>query len=439
MLKTKLSIALLFLSNFSFAADAIQPLPPLPPTSLPNFSKPLQALDLQQIDLNTLLNMIFLEYKVNYVLDPVINEDKRNVSLRWDSKKQKIDSFLPSFLDLLGYEMTKTNNVYYVNKKVNNNINLLKQIYIPKNRTASYLTDQLAPFFPNNFPARRTVQQVGDSKPSNAPAGSASALIDQYSDILLFHGTQNEWSQVSSLLKKIDTPEKNVKITARLYEVNVTSKDGSSFSMLLNLGKGLINVGVGSATAVGNFIQLKNSVVTSVFQLIDQDTKFKLVNSPFLVVKDGKEAKFESGQDVPTLGTIVSNNSGQTQQSIDYKSTGVIFKILPKIRKDSIDLKVSQTLSEVINTTTGISNTPTIPKRSIDTEVVIEQGETIVIGGLRTQRTVKNEQGVFFFKDKSNDSQQTEILLFLTVEKGLTDEQEDANLKLSIENKGESK
>jgi general secretion pathway protein D len=433
----RLTFLSLILSTSVFAQQPpVQTLPPLPPA--PDFSKlapppvQVQGLELQQLSLKTLLNMIFVEYKVNYVMDPALNTDDRSVSLRWNAKKQKLDSFLPDFLDVLGYEMTKKADVYYITKKTNQNINLIKQVYLPKNRTAAYLTDQLAPFFPNNFPTRRPVQQVGDVKSSNSPPGSAAALVDQYSEVLLFQGTLNEWTQVSKLLKQIDTAERNVKISARLYEVNVGSKDGSSFSMLLTLGKGLINVGVGSATAVGNFIQLKNSVINGVFQLIDQDTKFKLINSPFLVVKDGKQAKFESGQDVPTLGTIVNNGNGQSQQSIDYKSTGVIFTVQPKIRRDSIDLQVSQTLSDVVTTTTGLAQTPTIPKRTISTQVVIEPGETIVIGGLRTQKTVKNDQGIWIFRDKSNEVQQTEILLFLTVEKGLTNEEEDGTLKESI-------
>jgi len=429
MKKTLLTIALF--QSVAFAQPVLPTsLPPLPPVSTVS----VQTVDLQQLSLRNLLNMLFLEYKVAYVLDPLINEDTRSVSLRWDSKRQKLDAFLPDFLDLLGYELTKKNSIYYVSKKSNSTLNLLKQVYIPKNRTASYLTDQLAPFFPNNFPARRPVSTTTEANKvkGDAPPGSAAALIDQYSDVLLFQGTQNEWSQVSKLLKQIDTAEKNVKISARLYEVSVSDKEGSSFSMLLNMANAAISLG-STGTVAGNFLQFKNATIQAVFSMIDANSKFKLVSSPFLVVKDGKSAKFESGQDVPTLGAIISQQNGTTQQSIEYKPTGVIFTVSPKIRKDSIDLQVSQTLSEVVTTTTGLSTTPTIPKRSINTQVVIEQGETIVIGGLRTQKSVKVDNGLFFFKDRSTDQQSSEILLFLTVEKGLTNEVEDANLRLSID------
>lgn len=420
----------LLLSTSAFAQ--VQTLPPLPPVSTlaPPFVQK-QEVDLQQFPLKNLLNLMFQEYRANYVLDPAINEDSRQVSLRWDVKKQKLESFLPTFLDMLGYELTIKNSIYYVSKKSSESAGWLKKVYLPKNRTSAFLVSQLTPFFPKSFPTQYVSgmtspfeQKGSQSQQSNGQSSAPSYNASQFSDFVLFQGTQNEWTQVQALLKQLDVPERNVKISARLYEVNLTKKDATAFGALISLGNGVLNIGVGSTTPMANFIQLKNSVVNAVFSLIDSNSNFKLVSSPFLVVKNGQKGDFSAGQQVPILGAIITNANGQSQQSVEYKNTGVLFSVLPKIREQSVEITVNQTLSEVVSTTTGIASTPTIPNRSISTSLVMEPGNTIVIGGLRSEKKSDTDQGIFFLRDKSKDVVKSEVLLFLTVEKDLTTETE---------------
>ena len=418
-------LLLSLVSTLSFS-QVVQ-LPPLP-TSLP-LSKDTKKLDLQQMSISALLNLIFLEYKVSYVLDPSVLEDPRQVSLRWDSKKQKLDDFLVNFLNSVNLELNKTNGVYFVTKKTNMTNGLLKKVYFPKNRTSDYLINNLSPFFPNNFPSKSGKVQVSSDvlKPNNPPSGSVASMLDS-SEVVLFQGTQNEWLEVNKILTLLDVEEKNLKIKARIYELTTTSKDGYGFKILGSLmvktvgGLGEISGGFGGATTALNFLSFNNEFLTGILSFVDSNDKFKLISSPFLTVKNGKSAEFFAGEDVPILGSIVSDGNGKSTQSVDYKPSGVIFKVSPKIKENSIDLNVEQTLSQFISTTTGLTSSPTLTKRSIKTDLVITPDSTVVIGGLRTLKSTKNDAGLWIIRDKSNEETFTEILLFITVEKDLTEE-----------------
>ena len=177
-----------------------------------------------------------------------------------------------------------------------------------------------------------------------------------------------------------------------------------------------------SSSSSFTFFSFKNEFLTGILSFVDSNDKFKLISSPFLTVKNGKSAEFFAGEDVPILGSIVSDGNGKSTQSVDYKPSGVIFKVSPKIKENSIDLNVEQTLSQFISTTTGLTSSPTLTKRSIKTDLVITPDSTVVIGGLRTLKSTKNDAGLWIIRDKSNEETFTEILLFITVEKDLTEE-----------------
>jgi type II secretory pathway component GspD/PulD (secretin) len=72
-----------------------------------------------------------------------------------------------------------------------------------------------------------------------------------------------------------------------------------------------------------------------------------------LRIKSGGKARFMAGQEVPTLGSISYPSSGQSVQSVDYRSSGVILEIQPDIRENAIELNVNQQISDFTSTSTG--------------------------------------------------------------------------------------
>ena len=92
----------------------------------------------------------------------------------------------------------------------------------------------------------------------------------------------------------------------------------------------------------------------------------------------------------------LTQNSNTPVQSIQYRSSGVIFEIQPTVKGNSIDLKIQQQLSNFVKTETGVNNTPTLIKRDLVTDVTVKNGEVIVLGGLAQDKDNKTETGLSF-------------------------------------------
>ena len=120
------------------------------------------------------------------------------------------------------------------------------------------------------------------------------------------------------------------------------------------------------------------------------------------------------GQDVPVLGSVTYPQGGSGPvQSVEYRSSGVLFSISPDLHADSIGVKVDQQVSNFVQTTTGVNNSPTLTKRQLSTFVNMLDGDVVVIGGLREDKDSGASSGLGFLKSKSTDRSQSEILLFL--------------------------
>jgi len=111
----------------------------------------------------------------------------------------------------------------------------------------------------------------------------------------------------------------------------------------------------------------------------------KIISSPQILVSSNTEALVQVGSDVPVLSTSYTSTSslGTSQETYDYKETGIILKVTPQITStDLIAMEVRQELSSAVTTTSSNLNTPTITRRIVETTMTIANGQTMVIGGL---------------------------------------------------------
>lgn len=113
--------------------------------------------------------------------------------------------------------------------------------------------------------------------------------------------------------------------------------------------------------------------------------------------------------------------AGQAVQSVEYRSSGVIFDIQPTVRGEIIDLNINQQLSDFIKTTTGVNNSPTLTKRELKTTVGMQDGDVIVLGGLSENKDTQSRDGPTFLPkflhSRGHRQSSSEILLVLQVEK----------------------
>ncbi|MEF4211094.1 type II secretion system protein GspD, partial [Escherichia coli] len=171
-----------------------------------------------------------------------------------------------------------------------------------------------------------------------------------------------------------------------VFEVQTSERNGSGLALAAELLSGRFSITMSSASGLDNFIRLSTGSVDAMYELFRTDSRFQVVSSPRLRVISGKEAVFSVGSDVPVLSSV-SWQDKVPVQSVEYRSSGAIFRVKPTVTQDVIGLDIVQQLSNFAKTDTGVNNTPTLIKREVSTSVSLNDGDIIVLGGLAENKT----------------------------------------------------
>ncbi len=167
----------------------------------------------------------------------------------------------------------------------------------------------------------------------------------------------------------------------------------------------------------------------AVLRALRGDSTTNIIATPSIVTMDNQEAEIKVAQEVPFVTgqyTSTGNNSGNNFnpfQTIQRQEVGTILKITPQINEgDSVMLKIEQESSSIAATSSGAVDLVT-NKRTISTHVLIEDGGTVVLGGLIQDSQTGGEQRVPFlgripvvgeaFKSRSAKKTKTNLMVFI--------------------------
>jgi type IV pilus assembly protein PilQ len=148
----------------------------------------------------------------------------------------------------------------------------------------------------------------------------------------------------------------------------------------------------------------------------------KILSSPKILTVNNKEAKISSGIDIPVK--VVSTTTVGTTADVKTITASLLLSTVPTITQDNriaLNIKVEKAEPDFSQVVDGI---PTVTRRNAYAEVVVNNGETVVLGGIYTKSEGQSEAGVPFlskipvlgwlFKKKSNFEKQAELLIFIT-------------------------
>ncbi|MDT8448202.1 MAG: secretin N-terminal domain-containing protein [bacterium] len=159
-----------------------------------------------------------------------------------------------------------------------------------------------------------------------------------------------------------------------------------------------------------------------------QDTEIDILSNPQILTLNNEEAEIKVGEIVPTLGSTKVDPQGNQTTLIEYKEVGVGLKISPQINADNtIELKIDQNSSNLVQGQTNNLNQQgaiTMLNRALKTKVVVDDGQTIVLGGLISDEISDVEVKTpclgdipilgWFFKTRKSTVRKTNLLVFLT-------------------------
>ena len=410
---------------------------------------PPASFDFDSIPLADLVRVVYVQAfpTVPYTVDPVTLQDRRPVSFRWHTGDGDFRAVFSAFLRGLGYELVTRGRLDVVRplpveikSSVVEDSSQEVFVYKPRFRDGGQLIEMVAPLFSGRFTSQRSMNIAAPSAPvvgghgslpgsTPAPSGSVAAssgslldLANRKSDEVIFAGSSREVSALRNLFAQLDVDPGQVVVTGVLYEVNTGSQQSSALQLAASVLGDRFRFSLGAAQEAGNYVSLRSASVSAIMQALDTDSRFKVLSSPSLRVASGQSASLTVGNDVPVLGAITYPiGGGSPVQSVDYRSSGVLFTIAPVVRDASISVKVDQQVSSFIATTTGVNNSPTLTKRELSTSVSLTDGDVVVIGGLREDKQSSTASRppflALFFGSKSREIVHSEILLFLKLSK----------------------
>ena len=162
-------------------------------------------------------------------------------------------------------------------------------------------------------------------------------------------------------------------------------------------------VPLGTTIAVGRLGSAAGVDFAAMLRALRGDANTNIIATPSLTVLDNQEAQIKVTQEVPFVTGQYTNTGGNNNgsvnpfQTIQRQEVGTILKITPQINVgDSVTLKIEQESSSLAGTSSGAVDLVT-NKRTINTTIIIEDGGTVVLGGLIQDTDTRGEQRVPFF------------------------------------------
>ena len=229
---------------------------------------------------------------------------------------------------------------------------------------------------------------------------------------LLLHLTQTGFDQLKPVLEIVDQPGHRVEISTALAEVTLSNSKSSGLRVVANILGGGFEFGTPNVTGSG--LTFKAANFSLVLDALSTDSRVLHVVSPSGVVDSGEKLDLAIGDRQPTLSGLVTNATGQAQQSITYQTAGALLAVTPVVfGSDQIRLDIKSEVSTFSPTTTGITQSPTISQRKVSTALTLQSGQVVALGGLRSSKDSDTKHRLFSWSAGSSASTQTTDLVLL--------------------------
>jgi general secretion pathway protein D len=283
-------------------------------------------------------------------------------------------------------------------------------------------------------------RQAAPSDPktqSNAPsAGSraprTSVVADIENNALLISTTAREYERVEKLLRQLDVVPTQVMLEAVIAEV--TLSDELKFGLRWFFESGRSGVGFSDLASGGtgaSFPALAWSYATKDIRVtlnaLSSVTDVNVVSAPTLMALNNQKAVLQIGDQVPIVtrqSRSIDDAGAPVVNSVEMKDTGIILTVVPRINTSGkIMLDIQQEVSDVVKTTSSGIDSPTIQQRKVSTRVVVNDNESLALGGLiqqkndliRTQVPILGDIPLLgnAFKSKTDTIKKTELIIFI--------------------------
>lgn len=418
-----------------------------------NFKGDKLSLNFQDIEVRAVLQLL-----ADFTDKNIVVSDSVAGSITVRLKDVPWDQALDIVLESKNLGMRENGNVIWVAPATELEAKEAKVLELAKRKTelAPLITEYVAINFAKASELAALIEQRSTDKNHSLLSERGSVSWDERTNTLLVQDTVSRVEDIRDLIKVLDVPVQQVLIESRIVIANdefgkelgarfgITPARAGSTSLLGlgNLGDGSdtffdslsddtagvtipglndrlsVNLPVtGAAGSFGFSILSPDFMLDLELSALQADSKGEIVSTPRVITSNQKKAVIEQGVEIPYLQ---ASSSGAT--NVAFKKAVLSLEVTPQITPDehvSMDLKVNQdTVGQIFN------DVPSINTREVQTNVLVGNGQTVVLGGVHEEETLNGVTKVpvlgdlpvvgRMFRTTNNSDKKRELLIFVT-------------------------
>jgi general secretion pathway protein D len=262
-----------------------------------------------------------------------------------------------------------------------------------------------------------------------------SIIPNPFDNTLLIRCTPQEYEQILNLLRQLDVAPRQVLIDAKIYEVELTGAFSAGVSAFLekkDTGSRVLNATSSAAGLTLNtgMLVLRSHELLLAITAAETKTHTRVISAPSIIATDSIAASLNVGEDVPVLTSqavtgVQQNGSSLFSNTVSNRSSGVTLGILARVNSSGIvTMVINQNVSSPQAPAAGGIQSPSFQNRSFQTQLTVQDGDTVAIGGIIQETNLQSSAGVPVlnklpiigpaFGAKSISKSRTELVVFLT-------------------------
>ena len=277
--------------------------------------------------------------------------------------------------------------------------------------------------------------------PSGQVTGKIKIIADEINNALVILATPQDYKIIERAIKALDIMPREALLEVLVAEVSLRGSIEQGVEWWLKkrgVDVGRMHVSFGGvppepegfkpSKALSLYFGSLSENVLSLLTLLSDISEVNVIASPTVLAIDHQEASIMVGGEVPTLAQTVTGieaAAGQVASSVEYKPYGIILTVTPHISSGGVvRMEVKQEYSHYYETTVAGQNSFRFEKRTVETNLVAKDGQTVVIGGLIQTKIEKTRSGVpilmdipilrHLFSSNTYKKDKTEVLISIT-------------------------
>ena len=271
-------------------------------------------------------------------------------------------------------------------------------------------------------------------------------VADDISNSLIVLATPRDYDKIREVLVRLDVVPRQVLIEAIIAEIGLTGDlqfgieyafasgkigdildsaggSGTSAALLQAGAKRAVNVG---QSGLFSFITDQKHFM-SLINAVNSRSRVNILATPHVIAADNREAHILIGEEVPILTSTQQSTlaTANIVSSIQYRDTGTILTILPQVNSAGlVNMEIRQEVSDVGVASFGDTNSPSFTSRETETTVVVQNRESVLLGGIIDERVERTRNGVPFLMDvpvlgrlfrvEQDKRERTELVILIT-------------------------